>query len=235
MGLVQCDEGHWYDKSLNRFCPHCPVKAEPVGSRRTGPVDNTDEDDDESGHTIAAKSGSTRGAKPAPPKRPPLGGDARSDTRTTAIWGKLGIDPVVGWLVAIEGSHQGRDYRILSGLNTIGRDPASQICIRGDESITREKHASIFYNSRDTSFYISMEQGRSGVFVNDTPALQATLLKPYDVIEIGETKLVFVPLCGPEFRWNEKTKAKASAENEPPSRRETRQPPEEDDETIGVR
>lgn len=214
MAIVQCDEGHHYDKSLNRFCPHCPVNTQQASTGRSRAAS----EDDESGHTVAAGSdAATSSKKPASPKSPP-GPSSRADTNTVAVWANnLGIDPVVGWLVAFDGSHQGRDYRINSGLNIIGRDPSSQICIRGDESISRENHASIFYNSRDTSFYISMEKGKAGVFVNDAPALSATLLKPYDVIEIGATKLVFVPLCGPQFRWNEK-KPKGEKDDNGPRR-----------------
>jgi hypothetical protein len=28
------------------------------------------------------------------------------------------------------------------------------------------------------------------------------LLKPFDVIEMGRTRLLFVPLCGEKFHWD---------------------------------
>jgi hypothetical protein len=33
--------------------------------------------------------------------------------------------------------------------------------------------------------------------------LSPTELKPYDLIRIGRTTLLFVPCCGPEFSWTD--------------------------------
>lgn len=155
----------------------------------------------------------------------------QQDGVTTAIWrSNLGIDPVVGWLVCHEGLNQGRDYRICSGRNVIGRDPSSQICLRGDESVSRENHAKIFYDPKDASFYVTEGEGRSGVYVNGKVVLQATLLNAYDVLEIGRTKLVFVPLCGPKFRWKERAPAKDEARG--PARAELNDNEGDDGDTV---
>ncbi|MFT3721520.1 FHA domain-containing protein [Pseudorhodoferax sp.] len=188
--MIQCDEGHFYDKSQNASCPHCGI----------GPVQATRKyeegaDGDGSGRTRMHAGDQAPGAE-----RPQRQVDPEI---TVAVWSKGGgIDPVVGWLVCHEGPNQGRDYRIRSGYNTIGRDTGNQICIAGDDTIAREEHARIFFDIKKTCFHLIAGKGRSGAYVNDEVVLQSVVLKPYDVLEIGTTRLIFVPFCGERFRWD---------------------------------
>ena len=46
---------------------------------------------------------------------------AGADTRTESPASNSVFDPVVEWLVCIDGPEKGRDYRIRSGNNYIGR------------------------------------------------------------------------------------------------------------------
>ena len=53
---------------------------------------------------------------------------AEVDDKTMPYLGEMdGINPVTGWLVCIEGPQLGRDYRILSEKNFIGRDEKKEI------------------------------------------------------------------------------------------------------------
>jgi hypothetical protein len=122
--------------------------------------------------------------------------------RTVAIVKEsLGIDPVVGWLVNLEGNEKGRDYRIHTDNNFIGRSEKMDICIKGDDAISRENHATISFDSRDKVFYLSPGDGRSIVRLNDKALFQTAELSSHDIIEIGKTRLVFAPLCGDKFEW----------------------------------
>jgi pSer/pThr/pTyr-binding forkhead associated (FHA) protein len=114
---------------------------------------------------------------------------------------EIGIDPVVGWLVCIDGKEKGRDYRIHSDNNFIGRSEKMDICIRGDETISRENHAVISFDSRDKVYYFSPGDGRSIVRLNDKAIFSTSQLQANDTIEIGKTKLMFIPLCGERFEW----------------------------------
>jgi hypothetical protein len=109
----------------------------------------------------------------------------------------------VGWLISLDGKEKGRDYRIHSDNNFIGRGEKLDICIRGDDTISRENHAIITYDMRDKIFYISAGDGRSIVRHNDKPVLAATQLKSHDTVEIGKTKLMFIPFCGDKFNWQQ--------------------------------
>ena len=114
------------------------------------------------------------------------------------------FDPVVGWLVCIEGATKGTDYRIHSQNNYIGRSAKMDISIPEDSHISAENSAIIAYDNEDRTFYFGPCSGRNIVRVNGKPALSVEKIEAYDVLTIGTTKLLFVPLCGDRFDWNEK-------------------------------
>lgn len=111
------------------------------------------------------------------------------------------LEPVVGWLVCIEGLNRGRDYCVRSGQNSIGRAPENDICISGDPGISRERHVLITYDSATRTFCLTPGYSRALARVNGHPLLSSTPLKLHDQIELGVTKLLFVPFCGDAFSW----------------------------------
>ena len=122
--------------------------------------------------------------------------------RTVAVIKKqMGIDPVVGWLVCKTGVEKGKDYRIHAENNYIGRSESMDICIHGDETITRENHAIVTYDNIKGEFFFTPGMGRSIIRINGNVVLAPTKLNAFDEIEMGITKFVFVPLCGPDFTW----------------------------------
>ena len=114
-----------------------------------------------------------------------------------------GIVPVVGWMIILTGAYKGSDFKVHAGYNDIGRE-TGDIIIPGDNTISREKDANITYVPQTNRFYIAHVQGKSVLTVNDAPVVGGTVeLNPYDVITIGNTKFVFIPLCGPRFNWKD--------------------------------
>ncbi|MCL2663084.1 MAG: FHA domain-containing protein [Oscillospiraceae bacterium] len=198
MNMQQCaGGGHFYDASIHSECPYC--KTDNVGA--TMPLDM--------GHTMPLAGGSSDIGKTMPlapggdgDNRTRAQGSVNDAGRTVAIIKEeLGIDPVVGWLISLEGKEKGRDYRIHTDNNYIGRGENMDICIRGDDTISRENHATISYDSRDKVFYFTPGDGRSIVRLNDKGVFSTAELNAYDILEIGKTKLVFMPLCGDRFEW----------------------------------
>lgn len=118
--------------------------------------------------------------------------------------GSVPFMPVVGWLVCIDGAAKGRDYRIHSQYNYIGRANHMDICISGDNCISAERAAVIAYDPKKRIFTFGPGMGHNIVYVNGEILMNAVLLKPYDQLTIGETELMFVPLCGERFDWNDK-------------------------------
>jgi hypothetical protein len=112
-----------------------------------------------------------------------------------------GIDPVTGWIVCVKGVNMGRDYRLHSDRNMIGRAPTMDICIEGDDAISREDHCQIAFSPRSMKFTLIPGTGRNLIYLNGEDVFEATALKPYDEIDIGESSFLFVPFCGEEFMW----------------------------------
>jgi len=111
------------------------------------------------------------------------------------------IRPVTGWLVCVEGAEKGKDFRLHSDMNYIGRSRNNDVVLASDPTVSRERHAMIAYDSRDKMFFFAPANGSSLVRQNGRPVLSTVELKRGDRIEIGEGTYVFVPLCGDDFEW----------------------------------
>ena len=112
------------------------------------------------------------------------------------------VDPVVGWVVCVDGPLRGTDWRIHVGYNYIGRE-TGDIHIQGDSQISREKHAMIAYHNKNRTYYVGPAEGRNIIELNGEPVFNATKLSKFDIITIGATKLMFVPLCDDTFTWDQ--------------------------------
>ena len=112
--------------------------------------------------------------------------------------------PVVGWLVCTGGPNRGRDYRIKAGKNAIGRDAKNPIQITGDNAISRDGQAFVFYDDKAVKFHFKDgEQNQNLNYINGETVLNPVELKKGDLIQIGDTVLMFVPLCGDDFKWSD--------------------------------
>jgi hypothetical protein len=181
MDFKRCENGHYYDPSRHSSCPNCGINID-LDLGISAEMDRTTPKQDE-GHT---------GAR----------GSSGSEGKTVGLYNKkLGVDPVVGWLICIEGTDRGRDYRLRNERNFIGRSERMNVCITGDPTISRENHAIISYNPRNNSYKVSPGENRGLVYLNNEEVDIPKELKPYDKIELGQTKLIFVPLCGERFKW----------------------------------
>ena len=113
-------------------------------------------------------------------------------------------DPVVGWLVVMEGPGQGQVCRLGSGRNRLGRGAGSEVRLDfGDEQISRENHAVVSYDFVNRTFYVQHGDGRNLTYLGDAPVLTPTPLEAMQDIRIGGTTLRFVPFCGPDFDWQD--------------------------------
>jgi len=126
----------------------------------------------------------------------------RIGAETVAVFQKsTGSDPVVGWLVCTKGPARGRDFRLHSEKNFIGRAPTMDVCIANDESVSREKHAIVSFSPKGDVFKVLPGESRGLVYLNGEEVDAPKLLTKGDKLELGETELLFVPLCGKEFKW----------------------------------
>ena len=116
-----------------------------------------------------------------------------------------GSEPVVGWLVCIEGPMRGQDFRIRDGYNFIGREEGD-IRIKGDNAISRQKHAVVAFYSKRNSFHVGPADGRNIIELNGEPVFNHVQMENFDVITVGNTKLMLVVLCGDRFNWTDGVK-----------------------------
>lgn len=117
---------------------------------------------------------------------------------------QMGFDPVVGWLACVAGPSRGKSYTVRGGVNAIGRSERMDIVITGDLKISSENHAKISYSDKHNRFNLLPGEGRNIVYLNDEEVFTPMPLNAYDLIDFGETKLLFVPLCGEKFTWEDK-------------------------------
>lgn len=115
--------------------------------------------------------------------------------------GQASIEPVVGWLVVTTGPWAGRDFRLLAGRTSIGRDASMDVALTADPRVSRERHALVTYDPRSNQYRLVPGDGSGLVYLNGDAVDVPTTLSAHDRIEVGETTLVFVPLCGDAFRW----------------------------------
>ncbi len=172
--LTRCENGHYYDSKKHSSCPFCGVQELNIDIQKT----------------MAKRPGS--GNAPA--------GEAG---KTVGIYKqKLGIDPVVGWLVAISGPVKGQDFRITAEKNFIGRSEKMDVSIVDDQTISRENHAVVSFNPKNLAFRLFPGDSKGLVFLNEEEVIMPVELYSYDIIEVGQTKLLFIPMCSERFHWN---------------------------------
>jgi hypothetical protein len=196
MALKRCENGHYFDPAKHTTCPSCGVQNINFEPTRKA---------------AAAADGGEQRAGAAAPGDVKAAAGARAGVATPPDEGKTkalapgkqaeGIDPVVGWLVCIEGADRGRDFRIRSQKNFIGRSQNMDIAIPGDDTISRQNHAVISYNPKNRQFKVHSGEARGLVYLNGEEVDNASPLKAGDRIELGRTKLMFVPLCNDAFNW----------------------------------
>lgn len=206
MSFVECGKGHIYDADQYQSCPYCNGGMYRVefgqddGSSigKTAPVN---------GYAQAIEAPVELGATVAPSdyKSRMKEDKKEEDTgKTVAVFQKsMHLEMVVGWLVCTEGNDKGKDFRIYAKNNSIGRSEKMDICIKGDNTISRENHARIAYDERHNAFHLIPGESANNIYVAGEPVYVPVKLDEYTEIEIGETKLVFVPFCNEKFNWQE--------------------------------
>ncbi len=221
MEMKQCSSGrHYYDASIYSECPYCKADASGMSENFTRPLFDGNGDGAamamNNGDSFAGGAGGFQNAN----RTVPLVGDAfpqfeemqenssqmGQGSRTVAvIKEELGMDPVVGWLVCRKGPDKGKDFRLHSDYNYIGRSERMDVCVH-DDTISKENHAVVGFDTRDEVFYFGPAGGRGIVRVNGKALLNTVEIKIYDRLEIGRSEFIFVPLCGEKFSWKDEEK-----------------------------
>jgi hypothetical protein len=187
--MMRCEEGHFYDAAKHSSCPWCSKGLS----------------EELSGALVASAEAKTRplgAAEAVPGMQPRAEGSAPAHGVTRRIDSQpSGVDPVVGWLVCIDGPEKGQDYRLHSERNFIGRAPSMDVCVAGDSSISREKHAVMIFEPRKKTFWLQPGEAAGLVYLNDEMLRTPTQVQPGDLVELGASKFVLTPFASERCPW----------------------------------
>lgn len=211
MNLMRCANGHYYDADKYSACPHC-AELQKYEVTQTLPMDMD----------LGGELSQTVDMSIPQIRRPEvheedldlqaeidrsLSEDHISLTEQDVTVGYyanlIGREPVVGFLVCTKGAYFGDSFSLKSGRNFVGRAPGMDIVLDMDPMVSRERHAIITYEPRSRTFFVQPGDSHGMFYVNDKVVLSNETLKAHDVISIGNTNLMFIPCCGPEFCWED--------------------------------
>lgn len=237
MNLIKCSKGHFYDGDRFASCPHCGGAA-PSTDSVTISLPSGGSSDVTVALTPSAPAESVtvaRGDYSDPvtlrsqviPEQEPVSNlsdlmdeaqevqSGPSDEGVTVSYYSQKItqpvlkEPVVGWLVCTSGKYFGQSFCLKSGRNFVGRSPKMDVCLEGENSVSRDRHAVIIYEPVGRIFIAQPGDSRELFYVNDDVVLDNVVLKPYDVISLGKVNMMMIPCCTKEFAWEDLADPKA--------------------------
>ena len=213
-----CARGHIYDSDQYAACPYCNRNSQAIffgnnGTGKTtmpggfGATTAPQNIQRTVGPDISGGDGGFRNEDVGRTEAPDFVKDRmkkEEKNRTVGVFKKkFGLDPVVGWLVCIEGPEKGKDYRLLDRINTIGRGAENDVVLELEPTVSQRNHARLAYDAKHNNFQMIPGEGHNITYLNEMPLYVPQLLHAYDVIEFGETKLLFIPLCTEQFQWKQ--------------------------------
>ena len=158
--LIRCNNGHFFDGEKHSVCPHC---------NNTKVPDVT--------VFMASEELKTEVFQP-PVKAEPVAPVKTKEEHTVHYFQKsIGTEPVVGWLVCVDGVHQGEDFKIIEGRNFIGRSGSMDISLSADKTVSRDRHAILTYDPKSNTFIIQQSETGKLIYVNGKQVLYPVTLK----------------------------------------------------------
>lgn len=193
MKLIRCENGHFYDAERFSVCPHCnPDAAKAAPQPNRAPAFTEEKKEVAPASTPAQRLDDiVNEAK-----------DSEDLEKTIGYFGEISFEPVVGWLVAIEGKHFGEDFKLKTGRNFVGRSPGMDVQLAQDGSVSRERHAIVLYEPKNNIFLVQPGDSKELFYLNDSVVLSPEKLQSGDILSIGNTKLLFIPCCTDKFNWD---------------------------------
>lgn len=227
MEVTRCERGHYYDKALGK-CPICAAEASANFNRQNlfGPTVTEDE------LTVDMKEKREKqpevnteeeldpvteldldldlpeleplaGLVMEPPEDEPVFPEEEPDFPKATGDSTLPERMLAGWLVCVAGPEKGKSYCLYTGGNCVGRSEKMDVRIMADSTVSRENHAFVSYDVRERRFYAMRGETRNITYVNGKALRREVELNSRDILEIGSSKFMLVPFCGPEFDWRD--------------------------------
>ncbi len=125
----------------------------------------------------------------------------RKDGRTIGYFSTSGgTDPPVGYLICVEGDDYGIGFPLKSGNNSLGRASSMDVVIM-DAQVSREKQTFVMYEPHRREFFVRPGDGSGLCYLNDELVMGPKKMEAYDRLQLGNTKLMLIPVCGEKFSW----------------------------------
>ncbi len=105
------------------------------------------------------------------------------------------------FLVCVDGPMTGASFVFQENKAIIGRQKNYEIALFRDPSVSRSPHGVIHYDKDTLTYTVSKADPEKKVSVNGTFIEEDTVLNMYDIIGIGQTRLLFMPVCSDKFSW----------------------------------
>lgn len=231
MKLSTCPKGHFYDADKYASCPYCVPQDEAeavtealnvtmedfsTGAPSTGASADGAVQQPVSAQASGAVqqpiAGQSSAASGSVKRRPAFVNTAVSgweepeedENCTVGYYAQvIGVEPVVGWMVCIKGAYRGESFKLKSGRNFIGRAANMDIVLGADQSVSRLRHAAVVYDPKSRAFIVAAGDARELCYLNGEVVVTSQKLKAYDVLTLGNTELMLIPLCGEKFSWDD--------------------------------
>ena len=200
-----CSAGHVYDADQFASCPYCNRNTRAIQFGATAAPAGYGATTAPAGYGAAHAGRDDTIGQTVMPEAIRRRMEQERDQRTVGEFKrKLGYEPVVGWLVCVEGPEVGKDYRLFGRINSIGRAEGNDVVLAQEHTVSQKNHVRLAYDAKHNNFQLIPGEGTNVTYLNDEPLYVPQKLNAYDVLEMGATKLIFVPLCSERFRWPEK-------------------------------
>lgn len=129
-------------------------------------------------------------------------GETGDEGKTVGYFSTGKTDPPVGYLICTAGEDYGMGFPLKTGNNSIGRSVSMDVVIM-DEKVSREKQAFVMYEPIKREFYMKPGEGTGLCYLNGELVLGPVKMKAFDLIMLGDTKLMLIPVCCEKFSWEE--------------------------------
>lgn len=199
MDLKKCKSGHFYDGDKYSECPHCKNNVE---KRTLSTIEKKKitENRDTGNLTKSIFDMNTSEPKPAEKKQEASQPVQQPHNSVTSFKKTYEYGPVVGWLVGISGNEYGHSYELFATSNTIGSGTGNVVTI-DDSRLCNLSHGVICYQVETGRFFMDSEHSDGKVKINNYLVQENVYVNYMDVLEIGTSTYIIIPLCRDGFSW----------------------------------
>lgn len=207
MNLKKCENGHYYDSDKYAECPRCKSReASPLkkasDSAPQKVVPQAAASQQAASQEAISQPEASLGAAPQPEAAQPAAVPEAASQQNAMVQPKP-KKKITGWLVCIKGELKGTVYELKSGRNTIGGTQAQDIVLAEDDQVARGCQMVVTYDPETRSFVANAGTSRELSYLNGQVVLFNQEMHNRDILQVGGETLLFIPLCGEDFAWDE--------------------------------